>query len=89
MLPPHALLDAHLAPFLDAQATTLTAQLEELRTENGELAIRLRAQQTEMEGLVEGLEDVVRDLEGAAGLVQGGEWSGLGVEIRGVEREIG
>jgi len=89
MLPPHALLDAHLAPFLDAQATTLTAQLEELRTENGELAIRLKAQQTEIEGLVEGLEDVVRDLEGAAGLVQGGEWSGLGVEIRGVEREIG
>jgi kinetochore protein NNF1 len=89
MLPPHALLDAHLAPFLDAQATTLTTRLEELRKENGELGLRLRAQRAEMEGLVGGLEDLVRDLESAAGLVQGGEWSGLGGEVRAVEKEIG
>ena len=89
MLPPHALLDAHLAPFLDTQATTLTARLEELRKENGELELRLKAQRTEMEGLVGGLEDLVRDLECAAGLVQGEEWSGLAAETREVEREIG
>lgn len=89
MLPPHTLLDAHLAPFLDAQTTSLTSQLDELRTENGKLALRLKAQQTEIEGLVKGLEDVIRDLEGAAGLVQGGELSGLGPEIKEVEREIG
>ena len=89
MLPPHALLDAHLTPFLDAQATTLTARLEELRKENGELELRLRAQRAEMEGLVGGLEDLVRDLESAAGLVQGGEWKRLGSEVRVVEKEIG
>ena len=89
MLPPHTLLDAHLAPFLDTQATTLSAQLEELRKENGELELRLKAQRTKMEGLIEGLEDVVRDLEGAAGLVQGGEWNGLVGEVRRVERDIG
>jgi hypothetical protein len=63
--------------------------LEELRKENGELELRLKAQRTEMEGLVGGLEDLVRDLECAAGLVQGEKWSGLGAETREVEREIG
>jgi len=67
----------------------LTAQLEELRKENGELELRLKAQQREIEGLIEGLENVVKDLEGAAGLVQSGEWNGLGFEVRSVESEIG
>jgi len=88
MLPPRALLDAHLAPFLEAQAVALTARLAELRGENGELARRLEMQRVEMEGLVAAIEAVVRDLEGAAGMVQGGEWSGLGVEVRALEKEI-
>lgn len=67
----------------------MKAQLEGLQKENGELGLRLKAQRTEIENLVEGLEDLVRDLEGAAGLVQAGEWNGLVDEVRGVEREIG
>jgi len=53
-----------------------------------ELMETIKQQRVEMEGLLAGLEGVVRDLERSAEMVQDGEVVGLGAEVKMVEEEL-
>lgn len=87
-VPPEELVEAHLRGFVEGEEGRFGGVLEGLRTENEELVQRLREQEAEMERLVSGLEDVVRDLEGAAGMVQSPEVLALGEDIKMIEAEL-
>lgn len=80
-LPPTTLYLAHLAPYLASTHTQLMAQLAETQAENEALARRIDAQRKEADGLLQGLERVVRDLEVANGV--------LGEHVGEVERDGG
>lgn len=64
-LPPITLYLAHLAPYLAATHTQLVAQIAATQAENESLARRIEAQRNAAGELLQGLERVVRDLEGA------------------------
>jgi kinetochore protein NNF1 len=88
-LPPAALVNAHLAPFLTDMRTSISSEKQALEESNKQLIATIRAQRVEMEGLVRGLEGMVADLEKSARMVQEGEGvEGLGVEVRMVEEEL-
>lgn len=70
-LPPTTLYLAHLAPYLASTHTQLVAQIAETQAENEALARRIDAQRKEADGLLQGLERVVRDLEAANGVLGG------------------
>src|SRR5690349_6214939 len=72
-LPPSSLLVAHLSPCLHEQHTLLTTSLNVTQQRNEALASEIVEQKDEIEKLVSGLEEIVRDLERAAGMVQGDE----------------
>lgn len=72
LLPPSALLAAHLAPSLTAAQGRLNAKEQTLESVNAELYEVVKGQWDEIEGLVAGVEGIVKDLEGA-----GGEMSGV------------
>ena len=59
-----------------------------METRNLELMETIKQQRVEMEGLLAGLEGVVRDLERSAEMVQDGEVVGLGAEVKMVEEEL-
>lgn len=73
-LPPTTLYLAHLAPYLASTHTQLVGQIASTQTENEALARRIDAQRNEAGDLLEGLERVMRDLEGANGVL--GEYVG-------------
>jgi len=87
-VPPEGLVEAHLRGFVEEEERRLGGALDDLRKENEELVQQLREQEAEMEKLVSGLEDVVKDLEGAAGMVQSAEVLALGGDIRMMEAEL-
>lgn len=64
-LPPQALYLAHLAPYLAQAQSTLNAKLQTTQSQNAQLMEKITQQRAEIEGLVSGLEGVVRDLEEA------------------------
>ncbi|KAL5344493.1 hypothetical protein ACLOAV_010474 [Pseudogymnoascus australis] len=72
LLPPSALLAAHLGPSLAAAQGRLNAKEQTLESVNAELYEVVKGQWDEIEGLVAGVEGVLKDLEGA-----GGEMSGV------------
>lgn len=55
---------------------------------NAELLNTISAQRAELEALVSGLEAVVRDVEGSAGLLQGEEVRGLEGEVLEIETAL-
>ena len=75
-------------PFLEKQATDMTAKLAETQTANTELLATVTAQRAEIEALVRGLESVVSDLEASAQLMAQDEVQDLSSEIRHVEMEM-
>ncbi|OAF55341.1 hypothetical protein VC83_08203 [Pseudogymnoascus destructans] len=72
LLPPADLLAAHLGPSLVAAQGRLNAKEQTLESVNAELYEVVKGQWDEIEGLVAGVEGIVRDLESA-----GGEMSGV------------
>jgi kinetochore protein NNF1 len=87
-LPPSDLVNAHLATFLTDTRTTITNETAELEKRNLELMQTIKQQRQEMEGLVVGLENVVKDLERSAEMVQGDDVVGLTAEVKMVEEEL-
>ncbi|KAH8593736.1 Nnf1-domain-containing protein [Bisporella sp. PMI_857] len=74
-IPPHTLpvetiIRAHTDPLRAQQQGQLNAKLQTVQSQNAALAGKLADQQREIEGLLGGLEKVVRDLENAGGLLQ-------------------
>lgn len=87
-LPPTDLVNAHLATFLTDTRATITNETAVLEKRNLELMQNIKQQRQEMEGLVAGLENVVKDLERSAGMVQGDGVVGLTAEVKMVEEEL-
>lgn len=82
LLPPSALLAAHLAPFLNEQSTIFTSALKGIQADNAAIADSISSQRAEIEGLLRGLEMTIADIEGAANTL------GASEEMRGVEQEL-
>jgi len=82
LLPPASLLAAHLGPFLVEQTSAITNSLTAVQADNANVADAITSQRAEIEGLLRGLEGVVRDLEGAAAVVTKSE------EMKGMEGEL-
>lgn len=70
-LPPQALYMAHLGPYLAQAQTTLDAKIQTVQENNSALVETVGLQRKEIERLLAGLEDVVKDLENAQGAVAG------------------
>ena len=87
-LPPSALVNAHLASFLSDTTTSITTETARLEAQNAQMMEQIKRQRGEMEGLVSGLEGVVRDLERSAGMVQDGSVGELVAEVKMVEEEL-
>jgi kinetochore protein NNF1 len=75
-------------PFLEAQATTMSASLAETQHANSALLPVVTAQRAEIEALVRGLEGVVADLEASADIMAQDDVQGLGAEIRQIEMQM-
>lgn len=88
-LPPADLVNAHLAPFLTDTRAAIASETAELEARNKALMETIRQQRVEMQGLVEGLEGVVADLERSAAMLQGDEVQDLTAEVKMVEEELG
>lgn len=89
MLPPERLYLAHLAPYLMRTEKTLQAELKQTQAENDALALELQQQEEEVEHLIGRLEQVVKDIDGANGVMSEViEGEKLGSEAREMEEEI-
>ncbi|MCJ1310872.1 hypothetical protein MMC25_004540 [Agyrium rufum] len=65
MLPPESIYLAHLAPYLRGVQGDLETKVQATEEENRNLESEIQTQREEIEAILSGLEDVVRDLEGA------------------------
>ncbi|KAJ6446612.1 mind kinetochore complex component protein [Purpureocillium lavendulum] len=65
LLPPDAILSAHLAPALAPHQSLLNAKLQTTQAQNALLADEVRRQRAEVEGLLARLEAAVDDVRGA------------------------
>lgn len=65
-LSPEELYKAHLTPYLREAQKSLDTKIEDTQAQNEGLAKEVQAQRLEIQNLLAGLEDVVKDLEGAA-----------------------
>lgn len=74
------LYQAHAVNGMIRAEKELTGKLAGLQDGNREMAVKIEAQREEMRRLVEVLEGLVADVEGAAGVVEGDE---MRQEIRG------
>ena len=83
-LPPNALYEAHLSPFLASHQETLQSQLDELQTSNKDLASQVVEQRSELAVLLQGLEALVGDLESASASMEQ-EGDGLVRDVRECE----
>ncbi|KAL9117733.1 MAG: hypothetical protein Q9187_005727, partial [Circinaria calcarea] len=94
-LDPQSLYLAHLSPYLQQVQRELNAKLQETEAQNQYLMLELQKQGEEVERLVGGLETVVRDLEGANGVLGSavldgrikGEIMEVDGELKGTGRE--
>ena len=75
-------------PFLESQAAEMNTRLAETQQTNTELLSTVSAQRAEIEALVQGLENVVQDLEASSRLMGQDEVQGLGKEIKELETEM-
>ncbi|KAI9849658.1 MAG: hypothetical protein M1837_002783 [Sclerophora amabilis] len=93
-LPPASILSAHLLPHLRYAQSTLNAQLQTTQSQNAQIISRIGEQRAEIGRLVEGLEMVVGDLEGAVHEFdrmdpeKSGRGGAIGDELDGMEREL-
>ncbi|KAJ4416416.1 hypothetical protein N0V82_006758 [Gnomoniopsis sp. IMI 355080] len=88
MLPAEAVLAAHLAPHLASQQSQLNARLQNTQASNVGLWEEIGAQRAEIEGLLSALEGALRDVDGAAELMNGVPAEDLAKESRQVEAQI-
>lgn len=88
MLPAEAVLAAHLAPHLASQQSQLNARLQNTQAANVGLWEDIAAQRAEIEGLLGSLEGALRDVDGAAGLMDGVPAEDLATESRQVDAEM-
>lgn len=75
-------------PFLEQQATEMNTKLVETQQSNTELLSTVTTQRAEIEALVRGLENVIRDLEVSAQIMAQDEVQDLGKEIKDLETEM-
>jgi len=75
-------------PFLEQQATEMNTRLVETQQSNTELLSTVTTQRAEIEALVRGLENVIRDLEVSAQIMAQDEVQDLGKEIKDLETEM-
>ncbi|KAI1247842.1 hypothetical protein MGN70_011735 [Eutypa lata] len=89
VLPPDAILAAHLAPHLAQQQSQLNARLQTTQAHNARLFADIRRQRAEVESLVALLQKVLDDVDAAnAVLEDGGVAEDLAGETRAVEGEM-
>lgn len=88
MLPAEAVLAAHLAPHLASQQSQLNARLQNTQAANVGLWEEIAAQRAEMEGLLGALEATLKDVDGAADLMDAVPAEELAKESRQVEAEM-
>jgi kinetochore protein NNF1 len=65
LLPPSAILAAHLTPALTAHQSQLNARLQTTQSQNALLYDEVRRQREEIRALLDTLEAVVADVQGA------------------------
>jgi kinetochore protein NNF1 len=75
-------------PFLEQQATEMNTKLVETQQSNTELLSTVTGQRAEIEALVQGLENVIHDLDVSAQMMVQDEVQGLGKEIKDLEMEM-
>lgn len=88
LLPADAVLAAHLAPHLASQQSQLNARLQNMQAANTGLWDGIAAQRAEIDGLLGVLESALRDVDGAAELMDGVPAEELARESRVVEAEM-
>jgi kinetochore protein NNF1 len=71
-------------PYLQQATQTLESRLQSSQRENQALMEKIATQRAEIERLVGGIEDVVRDLEGSVEVMG----SGVGRGIEGLRAEV-
>lgn len=72
-------------PFLEKQATAMNTKLVETQQANTELLSTVTAQRAEIESLVRGLENVIKDLEASAQTMAQDDVQDLSKETRDLE----
>jgi kinetochore protein NNF1 len=87
LLPPDAILAAHLAPHLTAHQSQLNAKLQTVQAHNAALFGEIGAQRAELEALLAGVETLLADVDGANGLLDDLA-DDLAKEARGAEVEM-
>jgi len=70
LLPAPEIARAHLASLYASQQSQLNAKLQTTQSQNATLAETIRKQREEIEGLLRGVEAVVKDLDGANELLE-------------------
>lgn len=88
LLPAEAVLAAHLAPHLASGQSQMNARLQNTQAANVALWEGIQAQRAEVEELLGALEAALRDVEGAAELMDGVPAEELARESRAVEAEM-
>ncbi|AEO57966.1 hypothetical protein MYCTH_2126987 [Thermothelomyces thermophilus ATCC 42464] len=86
-LPAETILSAHLHPHLASHRSQLNARLQNTQAANARLWDEIQAQRAEMEALVAGVEEALRDLDGANDLL-GDLVDELAAETRAAEADI-
>lgn len=79
---------AHLMPFLQEQSADMNSELTATQQANTELLSTVTAQRAEIEALVRGLENTIRDLEASAQMMGQDDVQDLSKEIRTLESEM-
>ena len=80
---------AHLLPTLQSAEEALVAKLETTQTRNLEFGATIRRQREEIDLLMRGVEDSVRDLQGAVeAMEEGNNGEGLRMEMLEMEQEL-
>lgn len=87
-LPAQTLALAHLQPFLSAQTQTLESQLSKTQQANTQLLSEIEAQRAELAALVNGLEHVVRDLEGSVEMLSQDDVQNLTREVLDIDKDL-
>ena len=82
------LYEAHLAPHLQVAGETLRERLSRSQSHNAEMMDKVTAQRMEIEGLVNGLEGIVKDIEGSVEAARAGGLDGLQNEMWQMEQEV-
>lgn len=75
-------------PFLETQAAEMNTRLADTQQANTQLLSTVTSQRAEIEALVHGLENVIRDLEMSAQMMGQEDVQSLSKEMRELEKEM-